>query len=299
MSRALSTSMNRRYGTARVCRVWKKPRSSVYARRERTKSSSPVPVKRPGPVGKHSDAELLQSIRKVIDASPFHGEGHRKIWARLRHEGTRTSKTRVLRIMRENSLLSPQRGQAREPKEHNGTIVTERPNEMWGTDMTRTITTDEGSAAVFIAVDHCTAGCVGIHAAKEGNRFEALEPIRQGVKENFGEIGRDAANGLALRHDHGSCYLSDHFLNEIKFLGIISSPSFVREPEGNGCAERFIRTLKEQLLWVVHFKTIEELRLALLAFKDRYNAQWLIERNGHRSPADVKAALSSRQEVAA
>ncbi len=36
-----------------------------------------------------------------------------------------------------------------------------------------------------------------------------------------------------------------------------SSPSFVREPEGNGCAERFILTLKEQVLWMRTFATVE------------------------------------------
>jgi putative transposase len=44
--------------------------------------------------------------------------------------------------------------------------------------------------------------------------------------------------------------MSDDFQAEIAFLGIASSPAFVREPEGNGCIERFFRTLKEQLLWV-------------------------------------------------
>ena len=58
----------------------------------------------------------------------------------------------------------------------------------------------------------------------------------------------------------------DDFQQEIAFFGIESSPSFVREPEGNGVAERFIRTLKENLLWVRSFETIEELRLALLEF---------------------------------
>ena len=52
------------------------------------------------------------------------------------------------------------------------------------------------------------------------------------------------------RHHHGSQYVSDYFQGELRFLGITSSPAFVREPEGNGVAERFIRTLKEQLLWV-------------------------------------------------
>jgi len=69
----------------------------------------------------------------------------------------------------------------------------------------------------------------------------------------------------------------------------MSSPAFVREPEGNGVAERFIRTLKEQLLWVRTFDTVEELRLALLEFKERYNRAWLCERHGHQTPAQVRA----------
>ena len=91
-----------------------------------------------------------------------------------------------------------------------------------------------------------------------------LEPIRQGVRARFGTIGEGVARGLRLRHDHGSNYLADDFQQEVAFFGIESSPSFVREPEGNGVAERFIRTLKENLLWVRSFDTIEELRLALL-----------------------------------
>jgi putative transposase len=112
-------------------------------------------------------------------------------------------------------------------------------------DMTTTVTTGEGLAHVFVAVDHCTCECVGLHAAKGGNRFEALEPLRQGVREHFGRFEAKAAEGLAVRHDHGSNYLSDDFQRELRFLGMTSSPSFVREPEGNGCAERFIRTLKK------------------------------------------------------
>ena len=76
-------------------------------------------------------------------------------------------------------------------------------------------------------------------------------------------------------------------------MGIASSPAFVREPEGNGCAERFVRTLKEQLLWLEPFATVEALRMALLAFKDRYNTQWLIGRHGHRTPASVRAGFAS------
>ena len=117
--------------------------------------------------------------------------------------------------------------------------------------------------------------------------------MRQGLRAYFGAYEAAVAAGLQARHDHGSVYLSDVFQAELRFLGIASSPAFVREPEGNGCAERFIRTLKEQLLWLRPFATVEELRLALLEFKDRYNREWLIERHGHQTPAARRAAFTA------
>ena len=139
--------------------------------------------------------------------------------------------------MREHGLQAPQRvGHPHGPKAHDGTIITELPDEMWGTDMTTTVTTGEGQVCVFVAVDHCTAECIGIHASMSGNRFEALEPLRQGVREHFGGFDKGIAAGLAIRHDHGSAYMSDDFQRELAFLGMTSSPSFVREPEGKGYA---------------------------------------------------------------
>ena len=82
--------------------------------------------------------------------------------------------------------------------------------------------------------------------------------------------------------------MSYDFQAEIRWLDIVSSPAFIRAPEGNGCAERFIRTLKENLLWVRTFATVEELRPALLEFRQAYNEHWLIERHGHRSPAQFR-----------
>jgi len=224
----------------------------------------------------------------VLAASPFHGEGHRKVWARLRLGGVRTSKRRVPRLMRAQGLLAPSRvGAPRGPRAHDGTIVPDAVDVLWGTDFTTTMT-GEGQAAVFVALDHCSAECVGLHAAQRATRFEALEPIRQGVRRCFGAFGEKIARGLALRHDHGSQYMADAFQKELRFLGIDSSPAFVRAPEGNGCAERFIRTLKENLLWVRSFDTVEDLRRALIEFRETYNSTWLIERHGFRPPDAVR-----------
>lgn len=297
MSRSVSPSSNRPYGVARVIAVWRLARSSFYAAREREQHPR-EPMKRGPKV--LSDEELVTEIRQILAAPVFTGEGYRKIWARLRHKGVRTSKDRVLRLLRENQLLSP----ARQPEPvrtnpHDGTIVTESPDQMWGTDATATSTQAEGTVTIFAAIDHCTAECVGIHVVKKASRFEALEPIRQGVRQYFGGFSAGAAAGLRLRHDHGSVYMSDDFQTEIRFVGIEPSPAFVRQPEGNGCVERFFRTLKEQLLWIRRFRDLNELRSALIEFQHRYNENWIIERLNYRTPLQARRDFQFDLQMAA
>jgi transposase InsO family protein len=297
MSRTVSPSSNKPYGVARVVAVWHVARSSVYAARQRERHPRQAQKRGPRVL---SDEQLLAEIRQLLEAPVFAGEGYRKIWARLRHKGIRTSKDRVLRLLRENQLLSPARQpDPNEANPHEGTIVTEAPDQMWGTDATATFTDAEGAVTVFAAIDHYTAECVGIHVVKKATRFEALEPIRQAVREHFGTFSGGSAAGLRLRHDHGSVYMSDDFQNEIKFVGIEPSPAFVRQPEGNGCIERFFRTLKEQLLWVRHFRTLEELRAALIDFRDRYNHHWILQRLNYRTPAQARQDFLVDLQIAA
>lgn len=289
MSAELSTSTRRPFGVARTWGLLGRSRSSLYAARKRRVEPTPPPCRR-GPKTELSDEALTQKIREVLAASPFLGEGHRKVWARLRFAGVRTSKKRVLRLMRQAGLLAPVRAlRVLGPRAHEGTILTAKPDQMWGTDLTSVMTLLDGVVSVFATVDHCTAECLGSHAAKSATRFEALEPIRQAVRACFGSYRKGIAEDMTLRHDHGSQYLSDHFQSELRFLGITSSPSFVRAPEGNGCIERFFRTLKEQLLWVRVFSTAEDVRQAVAEWVKTYNQHWLLERHRFRSPAQARA----------
>ena len=123
---------------ARVAGLWGLARSSFYAARHR--NWHPREEQKRGPKVL-SDAELVTAIRQLLDEAVFSGEGYRKIWARLRHKGIRTSKDRVLQLLRENSCSRPAR--APEPARsnpHEGTITAELPNQMWGTDATATFT---------------------------------------------------------------------------------------------------------------------------------------------------------------
>lgn len=297
MSRETSVGTSKPYGLERVCRVLEFPRSTIYAQEKRqTAKVVPLHPARRGPKPKMADADLLAAIRADLDTSPFTGEGHRKVWARLRIlHGIRVSRARVLRLMRENALLSPHRRPQGGPTLHDGTITTDRPNKMWGTDGIRIETVDEGWVWVFSAVDHFDACCVGIHAVKIGNRFAALQPIAQGLLAEFGATGADAGRGLTLRMDHGTQYTADDFLHQIKFWGLAPSFAFVAEPQTNGVAERFNRTLKEQAIHGRVFRNIEEVRTAVTAFKDRYNRHWRLEKLGFMSPLEARQAYAMRK----
>jgi putative transposase len=284
---------------ATVCRLTGAPRSTVYARRDRAGVERPLRRKR-GPVVAICDEDLTELIREVIRSSPFSGEGHRKVTARLRREhGIRVGRKRVLRLMRQAGLLAPQRARGRrKPRPHDGTIIPAAPNTLWGTDATMAYTRNDGWVWAFVAVDHHTAeGWASV--AKRGDRFACLEPIYDAVRDRFGSIGPDAARGIAMRHDWGPQYTSGHFQGALRWLGMEDSPAFVGEPPCNGCAERFIRTLKEQCIWARTYADVAELGAAVADFVHRYNTEWLIERHGHRTPREVyQGWLQTREEVA-
>ncbi len=205
-------------------------------------------------------------------------------------DGIRVSRKRVLRLMREHALLSPHRARPRPEAPHERRIVTEAPDVMWATDATQITTVEDGKVWLFGVAEHWNAELLGWHVAKRGTRFEAIQAVGMAVRRRFGHLGAGAARGLALRHDHGSNFMAEVFQKQIRFWGMAPSYAFVGEPETNGVIERLFRTLKEQVVHGRIFQTIGDVRDAVRVFVARYNAEWLIEKNGHRSPADMRTA---------
>src|SRR5437660_4071230 len=133
MAMAISPTTGRRYGIAQVCRIWGVQRSSFYADRRRADTKmTPVPARR-GPKPAVSDDALLAAIRADLARSPWHGEGHRKIWARLRvMDSIRVARKRVLRLVRETALLWPHRGRTRDDTPRDRPRLTAAPSRLEG-----------------------------------------------------------------------------------------------------------------------------------------------------------------------
>ena len=233
MKDAQSISTRRAYGVQRICRrvgTGAVQRLRTASRDEGARTTVPRagrrrPERRPGwphPLGARSLTVSWRRVPESVGEAAGRGDPHLAGAGATVNAGARSPGPAT-------------RGPRRHgPKAHAGTITTAAADVMGGTDMRSTVTVGEGVACVFVAVDHCTTECIALHAAKRGTRFEALEPIHQGVRERFGPIGEGGARGLLLRHDHGSNSLADDFQQEVAFFGIESSPSFVREPEGWG-----------------------------------------------------------------
>lgn len=302
ISRHVSPATGQPYGVQRVCAAWHMARSSFYARAAKPAhmAAESVPARRRGPRPAISEETLAGYIRAAIADSPFTGEGHRKIHQRVqRTQGIQVGRDRVLRLMKELQLLSPARVPAAPAHAHDGTIVTDAPNEMWATDGFRVRTRDDGWVWGFIVVDHWNSECLGIHACKQGTRFNALEPLSQAIAAIYGSPQPDVARGLALRMDHGSQFSSRQYRQQLRYWGITPSYAFVGEPQTNGVAERFIRTLKEQIIYGVTYATVEDLRRAVTAFAERYNREWMVARHGHRSPLHIRNDFATIKSCAA
>ena len=292
MAEATSPTTGRRYGVARVCQIWDQPRSSFYAvRPPQAGAVAPASAsarRRPKPsVG---DEALLAAIHADLERSPWTGEGHRKVWARLRAiDGVRVSRKRLLRLMREHGLLSPHRARTRSDAPHDRRIVTEAPNVMWATDATQIATVQDGKVWLFGVAEHWTPSCSDGMSPSAGPASKLFRPSawRCETSSTASTPAPPAAWRCGMITAATSCRTLSRNRSAPGASRRATPSSESRKPMASSSA---CSALKEQIVYGRIFQTVDDVRDAVRAFAARYNAGWLIEKNGHRSPDDARAA---------
>ena len=247
MSAATSPGTGLAYGLRRVCAAWGMARSSFYAMTSGQHAEQP-PAKRRGPKPAMARIGAAGGDRSHLEASPWEGEGYRKVWARLRVcRDIRGCPQRVLRLMRENNLLSPHRCRRRGGNPHDGEIIScpEPHVHRWRSGV-------HGGRRLGLDLHRRRAlerrVCRLAWSASAANRFAALSPWGLPGCRRRGRRGSGAGLADGSRLPVSVLHQPDQVLGAPSY-------AFVAEPQTNGVAERFNRTLKEQITMVASTAT--------------------------------------------
>ena len=181
MAAATSPATGEAYGVRRVCTIWalQNPRSTTPgARRDDRPRDLPADAARNRRSATRTCSPPFAAIWPVRRGPQGPSQG---LGAAAVIDGIRVSRTRVLRLMRENSLLSPHRRPPRPANDDDGSITTDAPNVMWGADGAVIPTIEDGSVTLFIVAEHWNAEGLGRHVAKHGNRYAAAAALALAV----------------------------------------------------------------------------------------------------------------------
>jgi putative transposase len=278
-----------------LCRAFRISRQAYYASR-RPPRVTPRAVKRPKVTGCTPTAVLEPRIREIVDANKAWGV--RKVWATLRRAGFRVSCKRVWALMRAWGLTLPPTAE-REGPAIRGQVAVPESNRRWGTDLTTTWTRLDGVVAIVPVIDCGDRYALACDVTKSQESPSVLAPVDRSLEEVFGDP-RDVPYGLELRSDHGPQYTGSDCEHLCDTWGLDHTLAPIGRPTGNAVTERFIETLKVELIWTRDWESADELRLAIAPWLDLYNHRRPHQALGWMTPAEKRALnLGAPQKAAA
>lgn len=283
-----------------LCATFDLSRAAYYAEARRQRGAAA-----PGDDGKiialprrprHTSAEVvLLRIREVLDRETSAAWGVRKVWATLRREGLRVSRRRVHAIMRAHGLVL---ARDREPGETpRGHVAVPEPNRRLATDLTTVWTKRDGVVALVPTID-CGDRTAVVVVTKDQHGPAVLASVEAKLVAAFGSPA-NVPDGVELRTDHGPQYTGADCAALCERWRLAHTYAPVGRPTGNAVVERFIRTLKEELIWLRDWDSADELRAAIATWLHHYlhhrphqalNWQTPIERRAERLAAPVALA---------
>lgn len=228
---------------------------------------------------------IVESIRAMKEEHPYWG--YRRVWANLRYvEGLFVNKKRVRRLMIEHNLAV--RGNENlKAKRTSGRSKPrpDRPNQWWGIDMTKMIT-QSGWVYIVIVLDWYTKKIVGHYSGKTSTNWHWLEALERGLNRQFPEGVR--GHNLHLMSDNGPQPTSVRFMKACSRLDVHRALTSYNNPKGNADTERMIRTMKEELLWLVEWTDAAELGVKLDVWVEKYNRNYLHSALGYSTPMQAE-----------
>lgn len=254
-----------------VCTTFGLSRAAYYAEARRQRGE-PV-ARNDGKVialprrPRHTSAEVvLMRIREVLERETSKAWGVRKVWATLRREGLKVSRRRVHAIMRANGLVLARDSEPGEPA--RGHVMVPEPNRRIATDLTTVWTRRDGVVALVPTID-CGDRTAVIEVTKDQHGPAVLASVEAKLVAAFGAPA-NVPEGVELRTDHGPQYTGADCEALCTKWNLAHTYAPVGRPTGNAVVERFIRTLKEELIWLRDWDSADELRAAIASWLHHY-----------------------------
>jgi transposase InsO family protein len=226
--------------------------------------------RRRAPQFEERDAHLLPPVHQLKADHP--AWGYRRVWAYLKYrEGLPVNKKRIYRRIGEHHLLATQTRNlraARTPPRRKPRA--QRPNELWGLDMTKVMVPSWGWVYLHIVLDWGSKKIVGYDLSLQSKTTDWLRALHRALHQQF-PSGIRETGALKLVSDNGSQPTSEGFMRACRPRGVQQIFISYDNPKGNADTERVIRTLKEDLVWPREWLTVTQLETALDWWIKNYN----------------------------
>ena len=230
---------------------------------------------------------LLWKIQGIKSEHP--AWGYRRVWAYLRYrEGLLVNKKRIYRLLSENNLLATQTRNNRAKRTPTRSKPrANKPNEIWGIDMTKVIVDSWGWVYLHVVLDWGSKKIVGWQLSPRSKTVDWLEALSGAVNEQFPEGIRES-EGLKLVSDNGCQPTSVSFMAACRALDVKQIFTSYNNPKGNADTERVIRTLKEDLIWPREWNSYQQLENALKRWVKNYNEDFPHSSIDYLTPAQYE-----------
>jgi transposase InsO family protein len=258
-------------------------------------SGSEVPDPAPTSSRWLSAVALIAAIREVVRKFPAWGV--RKVWASLRRAGQRASRKRVWKTMQALGLTLPPICERAVPL-RPGHVAVPESNRRWATDLTTTWTARDGWVSLVPVIDCGDRFVFEIEVTKSQQAWDVLVPVERALLVCF-QDPQGVPEGLELRSDHGPQYTGSDCEALCRTWKVEHTFSPVGRPTGNAVAERFIQTLKVELLWTRDWESLDEVRQAVREWLPSYNHERPHQALDWKTPNEKRQENLGRERLAA
>jgi len=241
------------------------------------------------------EERLVALIKGLKGKHPFWG--YRRVWAWLRYRaGMVVNQKRVRRLMKEHGLMVLQKVYKSKRESFRSKPRPDRPKQIWGIDMTKFIVNALGWVYLVLVLDWYTKKVVGWHISLRSKTADWKRALDMAVNREFPAGVRDA--GLKLVSDNGSQPTSVSFMRDMASLGIEQIFTTYDNPKGNADTERMMRTIKEEVIWLNEFETLEQAKVTIGRWiENDYNRLYVHSALGYRSPEEFEALYNQNKLV--